>query len=114
MQGSLLRFYVHEGHRHQRRLVWEWLLEKANELGIRGGSAFRAMAGFGRHHVLHESHFFELAGTLTVEVEFIVTEEEAERLLALLRREKVRLFYARIPALFGVINPDAADPPAQD
>jgi uncharacterized protein len=114
MQGSLLRFYVHEGHRHQRRLVWEWLLEKANELGIRGGSAFRAMAGFGRHHVLHESHFFELAGTLTVEVEFIVTEEEAERLLALLRHEKVRLFYARIPALFGVINPDAADPPAQD
>jgi uncharacterized protein len=114
MQGSLLRFYVHEGHRHQRRLVWEWLLEKANELGIRGGSAFRAMAGFGRHHVLHESHFFELAGTLTVEVEFIVTEEEAERLLGLLRHEKVRLFYARIPALFGVINPDAADPPAQD
>ena len=40
MQGSLLRFYVHEGQRHQRRLVWEWLLEKANGLGIRGGSAF--------------------------------------------------------------------------
>jgi uncharacterized protein len=114
MQGSLLRFYVHEGQRHRGRLVWEWLLEKANELGIRGGSAFRAMAGFGRHHVLHESHFFELAGTLTVEVEFIVTEEEAERLLALLRHEQVRLFYARVPALFGVINPDAADPPAQD
>jgi uncharacterized protein len=114
MQGSLLRFYVHEGQRHRGRLVWEWLLEKANELGFRGGSAFRAMAGFGRHHVLHESHFFELAGTLTVEVEFIVTEEEAERLLALLRHEKVRLFYARVPALFGVINPDAADPPAQD
>ena len=73
MQGSYLRFYVHEGQRHQRRLVWEWLLEQANGLGIRGGSAFRAMAGFGRHHVLHESTFFELAGSLTVEVEFIVT-----------------------------------------
>jgi len=114
MQGSLLRFYVHEGQRHHGRLVWEWLLERANELGIRGGSAFRAMAGFGRHHVLHESRFFELAGTLTVEVEFIVTEEEADRLLALLSEAKVRLFYSRIPALFGVINPDAADPPAQE
>ena len=113
MQGSLLRFYVHEGQRYQRRLVWEWLLEQANALGIRGGSAFRAVAGFGRHHVLHESHFFELAGTLTVEVEFIVTEEEAGKLLALLEREKVRLFYMRVPALFGVINPDAADPPGQ-
>lgn len=113
MQGLLLRFYVHEGQRHQHRLVWEWLLEKANGLGIRGGSAFRAMAGFGRHHVLHESHFFELAGTLTVEVEFLVTDEEANQLFALLHEQKIRLFYARVPALFGVINPDAADPPAE-
>jgi len=114
MQGSLLRFYVHEGQRHGRRLVWEWLLAQANELGIRGGSAFKAMAGFGRHHVLHESHFFELAGTLTVEVEFIVTDEEAKRLLARVHEEKIRLFYASVPARFGVINPDAADPPAPD
>src|SRR5207253_3318792 len=114
MEGCFLRFYVHEGHRHHQMLLWEWLLQQANQMGIRGGSAFRAMAGFGRHHVLHESHFFELAGTLTVEVEFIVTEEEANRLLALLSEAKVRLFYSRIPALFGVINPDAADPPVPD
>jgi hypothetical protein len=25
MQGSLFRFYVHEGHRHHGRLVSEWL-----------------------------------------------------------------------------------------
>jgi uncharacterized protein len=112
MQGSLFRFYVHENHRHRGRLVWEWLLEQANKLGIRGGSAFRAMAGFGRHHTLHEAHFFELAGTLTVEVEFIVTPEEAQKLLDRLHQEKVRLFYAYTPACFGVINPDAADPPS--
>src|SRR5580693_5948033 len=113
MEGSFLRFYVHEGQRYRGRPVWEWLLEKANGLGIRGGSAFRATAGFGRHHVLHESHFFELAGTLTVEVEFIVSDAEAGKLLALLHEEKIRLFYARIPALFEVINPDAADPPVE-
>ncbi|MDE2051462.1 MAG: DUF190 domain-containing protein [Gammaproteobacteria bacterium] len=112
MQGSLFRFYVHEGHRHRGRLVWEWLLEQGNRLGIRGGSAFKAMAGFGRHHVLHEARFFELAGTLTVEVEFIVTREEAQKLLDLLHQEKVRLFYAYTPAFFGVINPDVADPPS--
>jgi PII-like signaling protein len=109
MQGSFLRFYVHENQRHQQRLVWEWLLEQANALGVRGGSAFRAMAGFGRHHVLHESTFFELAGTLTVEVEFIVTDAEAQQLLALLQKAGIRLFYACVPALFGVINPDSAD-----
>lgn len=110
MEGSFLRFYVHENQRVQRTLLWQWLLQQANEMGIRGGSAFRAMAGFGRHHVLHEDHFFELAGTLTVEVEFIVGDDEAARLLELVKQARVRVFYARIPARFGVLNPTVGDP----
>jgi len=109
MEGYFLRFYVHEKERHQRLLVWEWLLEQANKMGLRGGSAFRAMAGFGRHHVMHEEHFFELAGSLTVEVEFIVTDDEARRLLELIEKENIRIFYARIPAQMGVINPGKGD-----
>lgn len=111
LQGSYLRFYVHERDRAHGRPVWEWLLEQANALGIRGGSAFKAMAGFGHHRHLHESRFFELAGSLAIEVEFIVSDQEAAQLLELLQREKIRLFYARIPATFAVINPDAEDPP---
>jgi PII-like signaling protein len=107
MEGCFLRFYVHENQRHRGRLVWEWLLEQANGMGIRGGSAFRAMAGFGRHHVLHESRFFECAGTLAIEVEFIVSEAESKQLLALLETTGIRLFYAQIPARFGVISPDS-------
>lgn len=117
MEGSFLRFYVHEGDRCHGHLAWEWLLMQANKMGIRGGSAFRAMAGFGRHHVLHEYSFFELAGTLAVEVEFVVTDEETDRLLELVRSEGLRMFYARIPAHFGVINPDRRNeksPPAND
>jgi uncharacterized protein len=108
-EGQFLRFYVREDHRHHHMLLWEWLLQKANKMGIRGGSAFRAMAGFGRHHVLHEAHFFELAGSLTVEVEFIVSDSECKELLALIEREKIRVFYACIPARFGILNPDRKD-----
>jgi uncharacterized protein len=108
-EGHFLRFYVHEGHRHHHLLLWDWLLQQANKLGIRGGSAFKAMAGFGRHHVLHETHFFELAGSLTVEVEFIVTETESKKLLELIAREQIRVFYACIPARFGILNPDRKD-----
>jgi PII-like signaling protein len=106
MDGSFLRFYIRENQRHDHRLLWEWLLEQANRMGIRGGSAFRAMAGFGRHHHLYEDHFFELAGTLTVEVEFIVTDDEARKLLELLEAEKIRAFYAQIPAHFGATGTD--------
>lgn len=109
MQGSFLRFYVHENDRVHGRPAWEWLLDQANRLGIRGGSAFKAMAGFGRHHVLRESTFFELAGSLTVEVEFIVTDDETQRLLDLVRREQQRMFYARIPAQFGVLETPPED-----
>jgi PII-like signaling protein len=112
MQGSFLRFYVREGHRHHNKVVWEWLLETANALGVRGGSAFKAMAGFGRHHRLSEAKFFELAGSLAVEVEFIVTDEEAQQLLSLVQREKIPIFYSHIPARFGVIDPETAEPPS--
>ncbi len=109
MQGSFLRFYVMENQRHNDAPLWEWLLETACELKIRGGSAFRAIGGFGRHHMLHESRFFELAGSDVVEVEFIVSEEKARRLLEIVQAEKIRVFYASIPATFGVINPDGDD-----
>lgn len=104
INGSCLRFYVHENRRLHGRLLYEWLLEEAKKLGIHGGSAFRATAGFGRHGVLHEDHFFELAGDLPVEVVFFVSDTEADRLLELVRAEGVSLFYVRMPVEFGVIN----------
>jgi PII-like signaling protein len=114
MEGCFIRFYLHENQRCHGRLAWEWLLDQANRMGIRGGSAFRAMAGFGHRHHLQEDHFFELAGNLAVEVEFIVNEQESEQLLELVRKEGLRVFYAHIPARFGVVNPDRDEPPEPD
>jgi uncharacterized protein len=87
MQGSFLWFYVQEARPYRGRLVWEWL-EDTNKLNIRGGSAFRAMAGSRRHHMLHKQRFFELAGTLTVKVEFLATDEEAEQIMRLVHHER--------------------------
>jgi uncharacterized protein len=106
MTGTLLRFYLHENRMHRHIALYEWLLEQAKALGIHGGSAFRAIAGYGRHGILHEEHFFELAANLTVEVEFAVDDNEAAALLDLLRRERVSIFYARVPAEFGAIEGD--------
>src|ERR1700676_1696888 len=106
MNGTILRFYVHEKRIHRHIALFEWLLEQAKKLGIQGGSAFRAIAGFGRHGVLHEEHFLELAADMTVEVEFVVTEAEADGLLALLKKERISIFYARVPAQFGAIEGD--------
>lgn len=102
MNGTYLRFYMHENRKHHGLLLYEWLLETAKKAGIHGGSAFRAIAGYGRHGVLHEQHFFELAGDLTIEVEFLLTDAEAERLLGIVGQEQIRLFYAKVRAEFGM------------
>src|ERR1700680_3690096 len=106
MNGTILRFYVHEKRIHRHIALFEWLLEQAKKMGIQGGSAFRAIAGFGRHGVLHEEHFFELAAEATVAVEFVVTDAEAEHLMTLLKQQRVSIFYARVPAEFGAIEGD--------
>lgn len=104
MKGSSLRFYMHENQKHRGALLYEWLLGEAKKRGIAGGSAFRAIAGFGRHGVMSEQHFFELAGQLTVLVEFIVSESQAEELLRIVREDGARLFFARFPAEFGLVD----------
>ena len=106
MRGTYLRFYMQENRKHHGILLYEWLLETAKKAGIHGGSAFRAIAGYGRHGVLHEQHFFELAGDLTVEVEFLLEDAQADALLEALRRERVSLFYAKAPAEFGLLDAD--------
>jgi uncharacterized protein len=101
MKGVHLRLYTSENRKHHGLLVYEWLLDHAKKMGIHGGSAFRAIAGFGRHGKMHEQHFFELAGEIPVLVEFIVSEEQADQLLDLLRSEQLHLFYARLITEYG-------------
>jgi PII-like signaling protein len=105
--GAYLHFYVHENRKHGGVLLYEWLLEQARKMGVHGGSAFRAIAGYGRHGVLHEQHFFELQGDLTIKVEFIVTDDEARKLLDLVKREKIHIFYSMAQGEFGALNGDS-------
>ena len=110
MQGVYLQFYVQESSRHHGKLTYEWLLEQARALGIKGGSAFRTIAGYGRHGQLHEEHFFELAGDLPVQVGFAVKPADADRLLERIAQEGLPLFYLRLPVEIGVVGKALADP----
>jgi PII-like signaling protein len=106
-QGVYLRFFMHENRRYHGVLLYEWLLREAKKLGIAGGTAFRSIAGYGRHGVLHEAHFLELAGSETVRVDFVVTATDADRLMQRVREERLQLFYAKLPTEFGVLGGDA-------
>jgi len=102
--GVHLTFYCHSRAKHDGMLLSEWLLEQARAHGLGGGSVFRAIAGFGRHGVLHEEQFFELADDLPVKVEFLLREEQAELLLQLVRSAGVDATYAYAPASFAALG----------
>ena len=119
MKATVLRLYMHESRRFHGMLLYEWLLEQSRKLGVHGGSAFRAVAGYGRHGVMHEQNYFELAGELPVVTEFIVSESDAERILSLVRKENIDLVYASWPAEYSATSapsapsaPDAPEPAA--
>lgn len=103
-QGVQLSFYCHTRARHDGVLMYEWLLERAKKNGIGGGSAFRAMCGFGRHGVLREEQFFELADDLAVKIEFLLTEAQAQTLLEAVRASGVDVVYAIAPASFAKLG----------
>jgi PII-like signaling protein len=107
-KGVRLQFYFPEGARHHHHLLHEWLLQAARDCGIKGGSVFRAIAGYGRHGKMHYGHFFEDAGRLPVEVRLITTPDLAERLIATLQAERVQVFFVRSDVEFGWIPDDPA------
>jgi PII-like signaling protein len=101
-EGVLLHFVLHENRRFHGKLVYEWLLQEARNIGIPGGCAFRGIAGYGRHGVLLEEHFFELAADLPVEVRFFCSQADAARLLEAVERADLSLFYGLSPVRYGL------------
>jgi len=103
MEGTFLKFYVSEYREHNGILLFEWLLEHAKKCGFNGGTAMRAVAGFGRHGILHEETFLELAADLPVEVSFILSKDEAKLFLDLLDAENIDLLYVKFPVEYGFL-----------
>ena len=101
MNSVCLQVFVTESSRHHGKLTYEWLLDSAQGLGIAGGSAFLALAGFGRHG-RHDAGFFELAGELPVVVEFFVEAAIADQLLKMIAEAGLQLVYTKLPAEMGI------------
>lgn len=104
VDGVNLRFYTHTNVKYHGMLLSEWLLEQAKKHKLGGGSIFRAIAGFGRHGVLHHEEFFELADNLPIKVEFVLRDSEADALLQIVRDAGIELVYVRMPARIGILH----------
>jgi PII-like signaling protein len=109
LDGVFLRFIIHEGRKFHGLIMHDWLLKKAQALGIHGGCAFHGIAGFGRHGILHEQMFWELSGDLPVEIRFVCSEEEAYRLLDVVEEAKLSVFYVISPTRYGIAGAEKSE-----
>lgn len=104
MNGVCLSLHMYEFQKHHGIVLHEWLLEFAKKNGIEGGSAYRAIAGYGRHGKMHEEHFFELASNVPLQVIFISEKEKIQRFLEKLKVENIHLFYVISEVNYGILS----------
>ncbi|WP_165681038.1 DUF190 domain-containing protein [Metapseudomonas otitidis] len=106
MQGHLVIFFTQQSRRYRGKMLGDWLVDLAKEMGLRGATLATGIEGFGHTGKLHSAHFFELADQ-PVEVRFALTEDECTQLFERLKHEDIALFYIRMPIELGFVGKQA-------
>ncbi len=78
IEADRLTIYTTETARHGGKPLFEWLLEEAMRQKMHGGTAHKALAGFGRHHHLHHEHILALSDDLPMVVTLIDTPDRID------------------------------------
>jgi uncharacterized protein len=86
-EGYLLRIFIGESDRHDGKLLYEWIVLKAREVGLAGATVMRGMMGFGAHSRLHTFKIERLSQDLPIIVEIVDTRDKLESFLALIDQE---------------------------
>jgi PII-like signaling protein len=103
MKGYQLEFFTQQDLFHGGKHMSDWLVDLARSHGIRGASVFMGATGFGPDRRFSAAQMFDLIDH-PVQILMIVSEEECERLFALLIKEKVDLFYVKLPVEYGKVG----------
>ena len=100
MKGYQVNFYTLQNHKHQEQPISEWLVDKAQMLGIRGTTVVHGDEGFGSDGRVHAIRFFEQAEQPMIIV-MVVTEAQSEQLFTLIAETGLRIFYTRASVEYG-------------
>ena len=111
MKGFMVVFFTQQNRRYQGKMLGEWVVDVAKEMGLRGATLCTGIEGFGHTWKPHSSHFFELADQPT-EIRLTITEDEAERLFKRLDSEEISVFFTKTPIEMGTLGktPSSAAP----
>jgi len=103
MKGFQLIFSTLKSRKHPNgEYISHWLINVAEKLNIKESTILQATQGIGRDGKLHSASFFELADE-PIEIIMNIDESACEKLFALLKEEKLGLFYTKTAIEYGTI-----------
>jgi uncharacterized protein len=81
-EALLARIYVGESDTHDGRPLYDAIVRRLRERGIRGVSVFRGIEGFGRSSRVHTTRILALSEDLPILVEVVDQEDRLRPVLA--------------------------------
>ena len=100
MTGYQVNFYTLQNRKHQHQPVSEWLVDKAQVMGIRGATVLHGDESFGSDGRIHAARFFEQAEQPMLIV-MVMSEEQCQGFFELIRTSGLKLFYTKTPVEYG-------------
>ena len=109
MKGFLVIFFTQQNRRYCGKMLGDWVVDLAKELGLRGATLSTGIEGFGHTGQLHSTHVFELADQ-PIEIRLAISEDECARLFERLEAEDISLFYIKAPIELGTLGKKSDKP----
>ncbi len=81
IEGYKLKIFIGESDRHDHMTLYEWILKRAIEFKLAGGTVIRGMEGYGSHSQIHSAKILSLSTDLPIIIEFNDTIKNIENFL---------------------------------
>jgi uncharacterized protein len=85
-EGQCLRLFIGEAEEWQGKSLYQTIIERAWQHGIRGATVFRGTEGFGPEHHLSTERLVDISENLPIIVEMVDSTERIQTLLPELDR----------------------------
>lgn len=83
--GTLLRVFISEEAKHDKHLLYEAIVHKAQQEGLAGATVFRGIMGFQSGHEMKTSSLLRLSDNMPVVVEIIDESKKIEAFLPIVK-----------------------------
>ena len=80
-ENVLMRIFIGEGDRYERKPLYEALVDLLRNEGFAGATVLRGISGFGAHSVYHTQKLLDLSADLPLIIEAIDTQEKIDAIM---------------------------------